>query len=291
MTRVTDRQFLTQHSARIGRARVEQSRLQEQIASGKRVARPSDDPAAFSHLERLSHRLASLDGTAETAAAARTRLQSADTALDSMHNTVSRLRELTVQGLNSSYSDSDRADIVAEMRELRNHLHTLSATRIDGEYVFSGTKSDTPPLTDDGSYQGGQAGTVVEIGDNSRVDIAIVGSELFDGDVNIIQLVDEIADQMEASDLQGLGANLENLDAAEEQLIVGRTDVGARLSRINVSEQLTEDIRLGLLQEQQDVGDTDVASAISELLVQERSLQAAVQVAGRSLQPSLLDVL
>ncbi len=291
MTRVTDRQILTQHTARIGRTRAEQSRLQEQIASGKRVQRPSDDPQSYSHLERLSHRLAQLEGAGQTAAASRTRLETADKALDNMHNTLSRVRELTIQGLNSSYNTNDRQDIAAELRQLSDHFGALTATRIDGEYVFSGTKTDTPPLADDGTYQGGGPGTVVEIGDNTRVDVAVIGDELFDGDVNIVQLLSELAEQMETEDLDALGDNLANLDAAEEQLIVGRTSVGARISRIDVAETLTEDIRLGILKEQQDVGDTDVASAISELLVQERSLQAAVQVAGRSIQPSLLDIL
>jgi flagellar hook-associated protein 3 FlgL len=283
--------MLTQHTARIGRSRAEHARLQEQVASGKRVSRPSDDPRAFSQLERLSHRLSQLEGAGDVAAASRTRLETADNALDNMHNTLSRVRELTIQGMNSSYNTNDRADIVAELRQLGDHFQTLTSTRIDGEYVFSGTKTDTPPLADDGSYQGGGPGTVVEIGDNTRIDVAVLGEQLFDGDVNIVQLLNEMADQMEADDIDALGNNLANLDQAEEQLIIGRTDVGARLSRIDVAENLTQDVRLGLLKEQQDVGDTDVASAISELLVQERSLQAAVQVAGRSIQPSLLDIL
>lgn len=181
--------------------------------------------------------------------------------------------------------------MIAEIRELQEQFEALSATRYDGQYVFSGTRSDTPPLDNNGDYQGGGPGTVVEVGDNTQVDLAIDGSAIFDDNVNVMQVFSDLITNLQNNDTVALGNSLDEITSAEEQVIIGRTEIGARLSRVQVAEQLSQDIKVVLASEEQDAGDTDVATAISELMTQERSLQAAVQIAGRSLQPSLLDIL
>ena len=103
--------------------------------------------------------------------------------------------------------------------------------------------------------------------------------------------MDDIIADLESDDTNSLGTRVDGLELAENQLIKARSGLGAKLRRVEVTTELTADIRAQLSQESQRLGDADIAAVISNLMTQEQSLQAAVQVAGRTMTPSLLDVL
>ena len=289
--RISDKQIFGRQTRLINRNRAEHARLQDQAASGRRINRPSDDPASFGRVADINHKLASLEGFKNNASMARTRLQSAEGALYDATEVISRAMELTVGSLNGGRNADNRRATALEVRALGEQLQSLANTRVNGQFIFSGTRTDTPTLAQDGTYQGGGAGSLVKIGEGAPIDIAIDGSEIFAGEANLGLLLSEIADAMEANDLDALGSHLGNLQVAEDQVIDARTDMGARLSRLDLSEALSEEIDFQLQRERGHVRDADMASVISQLISREQSLQAAVQVAGRSLQPSLLDVI
>jgi len=289
--RISDRQIFGRQTRLINRNRAEHARLQDQAASGKRVSRPSDDPSAFGRISEVNHRLAAVEGHRTNASAARTKLQTAESAIFETTDNVARAVELTVRSLNGSLNADNRSSIAAEIRTISQHLRGVAETRLDGQYIFSGTSTDTPPLASDGSYQGGGQGNLVKVGQGQPVDIAIDGSSIFAGPGNLIGLLDELATALDANDVNAVGAKLDGLKNAQDQVINAQTDIGARISRVNLSETLSEEIDFRLQKERGELQDADIASVISELVSREQSLQAAVQVAGRSLQPSLLDVL
>ena len=289
--RVADKQLYSQHVRRLGVQRNNQIKLQEQAVTGKRINRPSDDPGTFGRLSRLERKVASLEGMMRNVDVARPPLDTADDVLDAVGDALIRSRELTMQGLNGAMSPSDRQAIAHEVRSLRDHVVELAGTQVEGRYVFSGTRTDLPPLDELGGYQGGGQGALVEVGEGLTVDMAVDGRAIFDGDVRIVAMLDELAEALENNDLDGIGPKLEEIDRAEEQILDGRSELGARLSRIDLAQNLTESIHFQLLTEKRDVGDADMAQVISGMAAQEQALQIAVQVAGKSLRPSLMDVL
>jgi len=246
---------------------------------------------AFGRINRLGHQMAKLEGVEVATQSARAKLDTAERSMDHMFNTLIQVRELTIQAINAPLSAGNRAALVIEVQALKSQFEAISAAQHDGQYIFSGTQTDLPPIDVNGAYQGAGAGMVVEIGENSQIDLAIDGQQLFDSGVNVMQVFDDIITQLQANDTAGLSGSLDSVTTAQDQMIAGRTEVGALLSRVGIAEQLNEDMKVVLVREDSQAGDTDLASAVSELIVQERSLQAAVQIAGRSLQPSLLDIL
>ncbi len=289
--RVTDQQMFAQQIQRIGRVREKQAGLQEQIASGQRVVRPSDDPGAFGRLARLETRQSALESFAQNAGVARSQLNLADDALLNVSDALSRVRELAVQGSNDTYNASDRQDIAQELRGLRDHVMSLSNTQYDGQYIFSGTRTDRPPLAQDGAYQGGGGGTVVKVGESAKVDIAMEGGAIFDADVNTIGTIDAIITSLEGNDPSALGDLFSDLDTAQQQVVRAQTSIGARLGRVEVAEQMRDEVLIHLQDESRDLGESDVADVVSKLVAQERALQAAVQMSQRAQQPGLLSIL
>ena len=133
----------------LSRRQADLSALQEQLASGKRVARASDDPAAAARAERA---LASI-GRAETSQrgvdASKAAMTQTESAFSDANNMLQRARELMVAGGNASYADGERKGIADELQSIRDQL-LVSANQTDGAgtYIFGGQGSTQKPFLD-----------------------------------------------------------------------------------------------------------------------------------------------
>jgi flagellar hook-associated protein 3 FlgL len=132
------------------------SKTQEQISAAKRVLKPSDDPVAAAQIVKLERELAQYDKFKTNIDVTRRRLELEETILTDINFALDRMRELTIQAGNAGLSDSDRATVAKELREMASYSASLMNTKdSQGEYLFSGSKGLTKPyeLQPDGRYQ------------------------------------------------------------------------------------------------------------------------------------------
>lgn len=291
MIRIADQQIFGSHTQRIGAVRAQLGRTQEQAASGERVSRPSDDPGAFGHLQRLRNNLAALEDTRNNRVAARTRFQTAEQALGQGSDVVTRLREITMLASNGSLNAENRLSVAQEVEVLRDQMLQVARTRLGDQFVFSGTRTDQMTLDDDGQYQGGSDGALVELGGGQRIDMAIDGEEIFDGGLNVIDTIDELLVNLQNDDPDAVAARLDELDAIEDRFGRARAELGVRLTQVDLTDAIVDELTFQISRESSEVGDADIASVVSRMAEQERALQAAVQVAGRAFEAGLLNIL
>ena len=138
------------------------ARTQNQIATGRRVQTPSDDPVAAAQLYELSRTQAQLEQFGSNAGVARGRLQLEEQALADTGNVLQRVRELIVQANNATLSDGDRHSVATELRARVGELQSIANRRdSNDEYLFAGYATRTQPFARDASGQmayGGDAG-------------------------------------------------------------------------------------------------------------------------------------
>lgn len=122
---------------------------QLQLSSGKRVSRPSDDPAAAARAERMLAVQARNTASQRAVDASRNAMSLTDTALGSATDLVQQVRETLIQAGNASLSDADRQSLAATLTGLRSQLLTV-ANSSDGAggYLFGGQGSSSPPFSD-----------------------------------------------------------------------------------------------------------------------------------------------
>jgi flagellar hook-associated protein 3 FlgL len=157
---------------------------QEKVASGKRINRPSDDPVAAARVAHLEASLSRLDQYKSNSDFARNQLGLEESSLDDVISNLQRVRELALQGNNSSASDSDRKDIAAEVRQTRDALLAIAnTTDVDGRHLFAGYVESAAPFTTTASgavvYNGDQGQRTLQISDSRFVAINDSGSEVF----------------------------------------------------------------------------------------------------------------
>jgi flagellar hook-associated protein 3 FlgL len=134
---------------------------QEQLTSGKRVNRASDDPAAAARAERALAAEARSTANQRAVDASDNAMTLSESALGDAGELLQQIREKLVQAGNTGLADADRKSIAGEISEMRKQLFAI-ANRTDGSgtYLFGGQSADQPPFIDTagGVQFTGQAG-------------------------------------------------------------------------------------------------------------------------------------
>jgi len=162
----------------------ELSRLQVQIASGRKVLTPADDPAGAARALNLLETESTTDQYGRNLTIAESRLQFEEVSLTSVTSLIQRVRELTVQGNNDSNDKESRALIASEIRQRFDELLNLSNSRdANNEYIFSGFQAGTQSFTQnaDGSvsYNGDEGQRFLQIGSSRQVVTGDSGADVF----------------------------------------------------------------------------------------------------------------
>jgi flagellar hook-associated protein 3 FlgL len=165
----------------------QQARLmhtQQQLATGKRILSPSDDPAAAAQLVGLRQSLQVTGQYQDNITAARSRLQHTEDVLASVTNVLGSVRTLALQANNATMSEADRRLVAIEIRQRLDELMSLANTRdAGGEYLFAGYQGLTRPFSFDASgntlYHGDDGQRFAQTGPVQQVAVGVPGSALF----------------------------------------------------------------------------------------------------------------
>jgi flagellar hook-associated protein 3 FlgL len=159
-------------------------KLQEQIASGRRILTPGDDPIAAAQAAKIDTTLARNTQFGTNRLAANSSLQRGELAVRSVGNLLQDVREVALQAGNAALSNSDRAALATEIRSQLGELFTLANARDEnGDYIFAGNQSNQPPFvkTNAGAqYVGDQGQRVLQVADKRQVQVNVAGWEMLD---------------------------------------------------------------------------------------------------------------
>jgi len=297
--RVTEKNRIQMPNTRIKDLRERNGQVQEQVSTGRRVNRPSDDPLAALRISTFQTTERQVEQFDRNLTRGDAFLQQADGALAEALDTVNRIRELTIQSISAALTQQDANDIATEITSLRDHLVTLSNTRVSDHYIFAGFLYDQPAYTAAGMFQGDANQQTLEIGDRQWVPITIPGGSAFgDGTAatqDVFATIQNVITEVPIRNVVGF-ANIEtelaNLELAQAQLIEARSQVGVRMSQFNAAKNVNVFLKERVPAQRSDIQDTDMTAAIAELQLVDTALQTTLAAAGRTINgPTLLDFL
>ncbi|WP_118831500.1 flagellar hook-associated protein FlgL [Salinibacter ruber] len=292
------------------------SRLREQISSGKRINRPSDDPSSFATAERMKTLGNQLARREESIASARTFVDRTQQELDGLADLFTRAREDGVRAADDTRSADDRAAIANELRSIKDEVVDRMNSTQDGEYIFAGNRTDTQPFGADGSANDAapingsldalDGDRTRPIGKNQDLTINVDGKALAQYDTtaggdpetitgaldNLIKAVDP-ADNSSPSGPPDpdISTALGEVEDALDHVISKGSEAGAIGRRLSTAQEQVEAASLEANERRSDAEDTDLATAISELQQRQTQLQAAFQATSSSQQTSLVNFL
>jgi len=275
----------------------ELAKTQQQLATGQKLLAPSDDPAAATRILDLNQVIETTDQFQRNADFADTRLSLEETVLTDVGDILQRMRELSVRANNDTLSAGDRLAIAAEVRTNIDGLMQMANSQdANGEYLFSGFKTDTVPFSHDGSgnftYAGDQGQRNLQIGPKRQVAVGDSGVDVFmkvsDGGGGVGSMFDALYDFM--VDLEANNPStttLTRLDSAIDSVLNTRATIGARMNVTESQRSANDSFSLVLQENRSSLQDLDYAEAVSrfeqQILALQASQQSFVKIQGLSL--------
>ncbi|KMQ52492.1 Flagellar hook-associated protein FlgL [Chitinispirillum alkaliphilum] len=122
------------------------ARLQEQISTGKRLHRASDDPVDVANALKLRTSEKQLRQFQRNIKDGLGYMSVSESAMNSMNDLMQRMRELGIQASTDTIGQNERAYIQQEVNQLSRQMIALALTQFKGDYVFNGTQTKTPPF-------------------------------------------------------------------------------------------------------------------------------------------------
>lgn len=192
--RITSFMIFNQLAMSLQRNLGEMSDLQNRLSSGKKIDKPSDDVIGM--MKAMDYKLSihyneqykkNID---ETIA----HVSFAEKVMSSVSDTLIRARELAFTGVTGTMNDETRSSIAKEMTQLRDHLLSLSNSKLRDRYIFSGFLTDTQSFgSATFNYQGDSGVINVMIDKSALMPVNVSGSNAFSynlGAEDVIQLSD-----------------------------------------------------------------------------------------------------
>jgi flagellar hook-associated protein 3 FlgL len=276
-------------------------KLQDQLATGKKITRPSDDPVVAMKGMFYRSNLTGIEQYKRNLSELYLWMENSEAGIDQANQGLQRVRELTIQGKNDTLSPEDRQAVAREIEQIKQDLVNVADTQVAGRYIFHGTDVSKSPIADK-AVNGDTApqvaanladGTI----DNYQIEVSrgvslkanvnpnnVFSQKLFD-------TIHNIQKAFESGDMSSMDTELENLDNVTDQLSAERSELGARYNRLEMVEDRLMQQEITASRVLSDNEDADIERVITDLKTQESVHRAALGVGARIIQPTLMDFL
>lgn len=269
---------------------------QQQIATGRSVNLPSDDPAAAATLVENASQTSQVDQFQRSAGSVQGEMQDADSALNSVISSLQQAITLGTEGANGTVNAADRQAIATQVQGIQSQLLSLANLTYQGNYVFAGTATQTAPYVLDPnspsgiSYQGNNGVNSVTLGNQFTLQTNLPGPQLFSasGD-DMFQSIQDLINGLESG--QNIGTAVTEVGAAMNAVDTARVFYGNGVNQLNSQLTYLSSETQQLAQQQNTAGAADLPNVITNLTTGEVSLQATLQSIGQTSQTDLFDYL
>lgn len=274
------------------------SKLQEQINSGSKITRPSDDPVIAIKGMQYRTELGKVEQYTRNLNEAYSWLDTSDQTLGEVTESLTRVQELITQAANDSNTSDDRKKMAVEIEQIQQQLRDAANTQISGKYIFSGTHTNSPLYSDvetgtmiDKTVKNGVNSDVrVELSAGIQISLNTQGYNLFSGiDTMMSDVINELNDPNATGDT--IGQFLTNVQSEVDNAIQARSEVGAKQNRVDLIANRLSLQEINVTKQMSLNEDVDYSKAITEMTTQESIHQAALSVGSKIIQQTLINFL
>jgi len=275
--------------SKISALQSEQTKLQQQISTGKRIASPSDDPVAAARALSLSHAQGVNAKFADTRKTAQTKLSTIESNLTGVTNLLVAAQSSLVAAGNGAYSNQERVSMATEFNDsLQALIGMANAKDAYGNYLYAGYQTATQPFVASAAganYQGDNGQQLLQVDSERQMAVNVSGDNLFKAGGNdifatlssLVSLLNTLVTDAtsQAALTSGLATAMSSLSSSVDNVLNIRASVGNKLNELDALDIAGSDRDLQYSKSLSDIQDTDYASALSDLAKQQTIMEAA----------------
>ena len=278
------------------------SKLQDQITSGSKITRPSDDPVVAVKGMGYRRDLGQVEQYTRNMNEVNNWLDTSDESLNQVGEQMKRVRELVIQAANDTNTPEERAKAKAEIDQIRQQLQDVANTKVGDRYIFSGTKTGQP-LFINGTLNNANVNSEdvkIEVYEGIEMKVNTAGVDLFKSVDDMMGKISGLLDPNRvplatseeiSSTLGGVTSNstTDDITTMHNKILEAQADVGARQNRVELMENRLSIREISVTKQLSNNEDVDYSKAITEMVTSESIHQAALSVGAKIIQQSLVD--
>jgi flagellar hook-associated protein 3 FlgL len=264
----------------------EMNKANEIVSTGKRINNLSDDPVGLTQALNVRSAISNLEQMQRNISRGNSWLASSESALTHVEDIISDTKALCVQMASATTGSAQRLSAAGTVQNMLDEIISLANTNVAGSYIFSGSKTDTTPFSDNGTYNGNSNAFTVKIGKDATVEVGSDGDAVFG---NIFSTMADLKTALETNDVGGIQDAMSNLDEHFDDISAKISDVGSKMNRMDVKEKIFQDIIFTNTDRLSKIEDADMAEAIMELKAGEFAYQAALSSSAKLMTLTLMD--
>ena len=296
-TRVNLETFISSTLANVQKSTSNMSRLQEQISTGKKVNRASDDPAGARKILSLRSEDLRLDQYASNIQTATQSLDFNAAALSNTSDIVQRITELTMQGVSGATDQSGRTIIANEINQLLETIMQSANSQRLGRYTFAGTETTTEPFVATRnasgnisavSYKGNRETIQYNVGPNTNTTVNLTGDEVF-MKTRLFDTIVKIRENLLDGAITFATNELTNLDNASQNILNSIAKAGGISSTLELTGNRIDDTKLSLQEVLASAESADIAELVLKLTEQQSIFEASLSSGSYIFKTSILN--
>ncbi|OWA36179.1 flagellar hook-associated protein 3 [Saccharibacillus sp. O16] len=271
--------------------------LENQISSGRKISKPSDDPVGVTYALRYRSQLAGNEQFQRSTDSAQSWLDETDSQMGSASDVMTRLKELMVQASTGTYSDTDMQAAANEVEQLKKQLVDIGNSKFGGKFIFNGQDYGSIPYpvadgTDYSQIDTDNSAVKYVIGENIQFQINTTGNEFFgmkgESD-NVFAVMDRVITAMKTGQKGDITNEMGGLETRTTKMLAARSEVGARTNRVELVNSRLLDQETNTTTLLSKTEDLDVAEAVIKATSAQTVYQAALKSSANIMSTSLID--
>lgn len=301
MTRIATYHRQTQQLAQIQKSSASLDKLSYQMTSGLKARRYEDIAGEANQLLTLKNMTQHNSVYIKNIDAVQSRMNATENAMQSLADLLVDAANLATQARNE-LSPEVRATLAPKAKGLADTLYNILNTKFEGNYIFSGQASESPPtsmIASPNPFPGDPPPTTYYIGDPQRKSVVdgpgttteygITGDH--DAFARTMAGLESLWFGLENNSLADIDGAIDLMQGAQKDVARALGDIGGTINGFNLIKQRHADTNLFVKGRVDELEKADVAEASIRFAQEEAVLEASMSLTVRLLQTSLLNYL
>ncbi len=286
------------------------SHVVTQMATGKSILLPSDDPIAATRITQLNRQQSALDQYQTNIDSASAGMSQQESILDGVNNDLLAIRDDLLEAANGTNTAESLSSLGQDIQSMTEAMvSALNYQDEDGHYVFGGTVNDQPPIvavdedgdgvTDSYTYQGNDDHRQTTVSNGVEVDTNVAVSDFFGDSLDVLNTLTSLskelqdpsvdpADPQVQSDIQN---DIDTVDVASDALNASIATIGETQNTMSMLSSAQTDITTSNDQLISQLSDLDYGPASITFTGLEMAMEATLKTYSKVSELNLFSVI
>jgi len=277
----------------LSQQRADLNTIQNQIASGKAVAKPSDDPTRYSRILRLQNKQNQNGQYIDNVNVSQNAINNSVRLLEAMSDIALQASDIAIKAADGQTDPAMRTTLAGEIHSMIASSISLSNSKYMSKNVFAGTDTQTATpfvyQNDVVSYTGNDKKVYRSYSESVKVSINVPGKDIMD--TGFFSGLTALETALRADDQAGIDTAIDNMKSAQDKMLAVTSELGARSTNLNLIRSRLEQENIdmsGYLSKNQD---TKMDEAIVRYQGTKLAYETSLKVTASSLQLNIMQYL